>query len=50
MTQEELDKLPFDNGPLYQGEDDIIQVRDSQGRYWMIGWANGVLCKNLISM
>ena len=45
MTQAELAALPEITGPLFQGPDDMMLIRDTQGVYWMTGWAGGVLYK-----
>jgi hypothetical protein len=45
LTQDELDALPEDDGPLYQGDDDYFLISDRQGRLWMTGWVGYVQYK-----
>jgi hypothetical protein len=35
-------------GPLYQGENDVMFVRDVNGVAWTTGWDSGVLVKRRI--
>jgi hypothetical protein len=35
-------------GPLYQGPDDVMYVRDQHGDLWTTGWAGDVLYKRRI--
>jgi hypothetical protein len=33
------------DGAMFQKDDDPLSIVDAEGRWWMIGWLDGVRCK-----